>query len=342
MMIRFNSDYMEGAHPAILKRLSETNLTKIDGYGLDDFCNSAREKIRQACQCPDANVQFLVGGTQTNAIVIDAILSHNEGVLACETGHINQHEAGAIEACGHKILTLEQQDGKISSLTLAQYLKDFFGSGFGYEHIVVPKAVYISNPTEYGTVYTLNELQDIREVCDRYGLMLYMDGARMGYGLAARHNDLWLPDIARLCDAFYIGGTKVGALFGEAVVITNPAIKLTLGYMKNRGALLAKGWLLGLQFDTLFTDDLYMRISRNAVDKAMRLREAREMKDYPIYVESPTNQLFVVVEDHKMEELAKRVGFNVIEGVGNSHHVIRFATTWATTDEQIDELISLL
>lgn len=341
-MIRFNSDYMEGAHPEILKRLNEINFSKIDGYGRDQYCESAKHKIREACACPDANVQFLVGGTQTNAIVIDAILSHNEGVLAAETGHINQHEAGAIEACGHKILTIEQQDGKVKALALAQYLKTFFGSGFAYEHLVVPKALYISNPTEYGTVYTLNELQDLREVCDRYGLMIFMDGARMGYGLAARHNDLWLPDIARLCDAFYIGGTKVGALFGEAVVITNPAIKLTLGYMKNRGALLAKGWLLGLQFDTLFTDDLYMRISQSAVDKAMRLRVALESKDYPIYVESPTNQLFVVVEDHKMEELAKRVGFNVIESVGNHHHVIRFATTWATTDEQIDELISLL
>lgn len=341
-MISFNSDYMEGAHPEILRRLNEINFSKISGYGRDPYCESAKQKIRQACACPEANVQFLVGGTQTNAIVIDAILSHNEGVLAAETGHINQHEAGAIEACGHKILSIEQQDGKIKSLTLAQYLKNFFGSGFAYEHLVVPKAVYISNPTEYGTIYSLNELQDLREVCDRYGLMLYMDGARMGYGLAAKHNDLWLPDIARLCDAFYIGGTKVGALFGEAVVITNPAIKFTLGYMKNRGALLAKGWLLGLQFDTLFTDGLYMRISHSAIDKAMRLRDALESKDYPIYVESPTNQLFVVVEDHKMEELSKRVGFNVIESVGNHHHVIRFATTWATTDEQIDELISLL
>lgn len=341
-MIKFNSDYMEGAHPAILKRLAEINLDKNPGYGHDQYCDSAREKIRKACKAPNANVQFLVGGTQTNAIVIDALLSHNEGVISVESGHINCHEAGAIEACGHKIMSVEGKEGKLSAQTLAQYLKEFYSSGYGYEHIVVPKAAYISNPTEYGTIYSLTEMQDLREVCDRYGLYLYMDGARLGYGLVAKDNDLWLPDIARLCDAFYFGGTKIGALFGEAVVITNPEIKLTLGYIKNRGALLAKGWLLGVQFDTLFTDDLYLKISKNAVDKAMRLRAALESKGYPVYLESPTNQQFVVVENRKMLELKKNIGFNFNEAIGKDHSVIRFATSWATTDEQIDELIKLL
>jgi threonine aldolase len=341
-MIDFNSDYMEGAHPAIIKRLTEINLDKNTGYGHDKYCDSARDKIRNACKAPNAVVQFLVGGTQTNAIVIDSILSHNEGVLTATTGHINVHEAGAIEACGHRVLTIEEKEGKVSSLVLAQYLREFFSSEFGYEHVVVPKLLYLSNPTEYGTVYTFHELQDLREVCDRYGLMIYMDGARLGYGLVSKDNDLNLPEIARLCDAFYIGGTKVGAFFGEAVVITNPTIKLTLGWMKNRGALLAKGWLLGLQFDTLFTDDLYYKISKNAVDQAMRLRDAFEAKGYPIYIESPTNQQFIVIENQKMKELSKKVGFNYIEAVGKEHCVIRFATSWATTKEQIDTLISLL
>ncbi len=341
-MIYFNSDYMEGAHPQILKRLSEINFDKNPGYGHDDYCRSAKEKIRAACKAPNATVRFLVGGTQTNSIVIDAMLSHNEGIISAETGHICNHEAGAVEACGHKVILLEGKEGKLSALTVATYLREFFSVGYGYEHLVVPKAVYISQSTEYGTIYTHSELQDLREVCDRYGLYLFMDGARLGYALAARHNNLWLPDIARLCDAFYIGGTKVGALFGEAVVITNPSIKLTLGYIKNRGALLAKGWLLGVQFDTLFTDDLYMKIAQNGVDKAIRLRNAIEAKGYPIYLESPTNQQFVVVENSKLAELSKKIGFNPQEAVGKSHTVIRFATSWATTDEQIDELISLL
>ena len=341
-MINFNSDYMEGAHPEIIKRLTEINFDKNVGYSHDSYCDSAREKIRNACKSPNATVQFLVGGTQTNAIVIDTLLSHNEGVISALSGHICSHEAGAIEACGHKVITLEGKEGKLTALTLAQYLREFFSDGYGYEHLVVPKAVYISQPTEYGTVYTHNELQDLREVCDRYGLYLYMDGARLGYALASRHNDLWLPDIARLCDAFYIGGTKIGAFFGEAVVIPNPTIKLTLGYIKNRCALLAKGWLLGLQFDTLFTNDLYMEISRNAVNQAIRLRNAIEAKGYPIYLESPTNQQFVVVENSKMRELSKKIGFNPQEAVGKNHTVIRFATSWATTDEQIDTLIAML
>ena len=341
-MIKFNSDYMEGAHPAILKRLAEINLDKNPGYGHDQYCDSAREKIRKACKAPNANVQFLVGGTQTNAIVIDALLSHNEGVISVESGHINCHEAGAIEACGHKIMSVEGKEGKLSAQTLAQYLKEFYSSGYGYEHIVVPKAAYISNPTEYGTIYSLTEMQDLREVCDRYGLYLYMDGARLGYGLVAKDNDLWLPDIARLCDAFYFGGTKIGALFGEAVVITNPEIKLTLGYIKNRGALLAKGWLLGVQFDALFTDRLYFAIGSHAIEKAERLKQMFRKRGYAFYLDSPTNQQFIVLPDEKAEELRQHVRFTVWEKPDESHTVARFCTSWATTDEELDELEALL
>ena len=330
---------MEGAHPLIMKRLAEINFDKNIGYGHDQYCEMAREKIARACKAPDARVHFLVGGTQTNAIVIDSILRHNEGVVSPNTGHICTHEAGAIEACGHKVLPM---DKKISAQALAQYLKEATSEDYGMEHVVEPRMVYISNPTEYGTIYTLSELYEIRKVCNKYNQMLYIDGARLGYALAAPDNDVTLPDLARLCDAFYIGGTKVGALFGEAVVVLNKDIKMSKGSIKNRGALLAKGWLLGLQFDTLFTDDLYLKIAKNGVDQAMRIRKAIEAKGYPIYLDSTTNQQFVVFEDSKVVELAKYVGFNFIEKVGANHSVVRFATSWATTDEQVDELLSHL
>ena len=333
---------MEGAHPLIMKRLAEINFDKNIGYGHDQYCEMAREKIARACKAPDARVHFLVGGTQTNAIVIDSILRHNEGVVSPNTGHICTHEAGAIEACGHKVLPMDCKEGKISAQALAQYLKEATSEDYGMEHVVEPRMVYISNPTEYGTIYTLSELYEIRKVCNKYNLMLYIDGARLGYALAAPDNDVTLPDLARLCDAFYIGGTKVGALFGEAEVVLNKANKMSKGSIKYRGALLAKGWLLGLQFDTLFTDDLYLKIAKNGVDQAMRIRKAIEAKGYPIYLDSTTNQQFVVFEDSKVAELAKYVGFNFIEKVGANHSVVRFATSWATTDEQVDELLSHL
>ena len=333
---------MEGAHPLIMKRLAEINFDKNIGYGHDQYCEMAREKIARACKAPDARVHFLVGGTQTNAIVIDSILRHNEGVVSPNTGHICTHEAGAIEACGHKVLPMDCKEGKISAQALAQYLKEATSEDYGMEHVVEPRMVYISNPTEYGTIYTLSELYEIRKVCNKYNQMLYIDGARLGYALAAPDNDVTLPDLARLCDAFYIGGTKGGALFGEAVVVLNKDIKMSKGSIKNRGALLAKGWLLGLQFDTLFTDDLYLKIAKNGVDQAMRIRKAIEAKGYPIYLDSTTNQQFVVFEDSKVAELAKYVGFNFIEKVGANHSVVRFATSWATTDEQVDELLSHL
>lgn len=341
-MIYFNSDYMEGAHPLILKRLAEMNLDKNEGYGEDSYCRSAAAKIARACGRDDVKVRFLVGGTQTNAIVIDSILRHNEGVVAVQSGHINVHEAGAIEACGHKVLAIEGKNGKIVPSRLDRYLTTLFGEDYELDHIVVPKMVYISHPTEYGTTYTLAELTEIRHICDRFALKLFVDGARLGYGLTAPGADITLPQLARLAHVFYIGGTKVGALMGEAVVITDPDIRITTGAIKNRGALLAKGWLLGMQFDTLFTDDLYLRISRNAIDRAMQLRDALSERGYRFYIDSPTNQQFVILEDKQIEALAHEVGFNIIEKTDDTHTVVRFATSWATTPEQVEELLSHL
>ncbi len=343
-MLRFESDYMEGCHPAILRRLQEINLDKNVGYGLDPYCESARSKICQACGTPDAQVHFLVGGTQTNMLVIDAMLRYNDGIIALETGHINVHESGAVEACGHKVMPVKGRDGKYDIDALEQWLKAFYEetTAVGIEHYVMPRALYLSHPTELGTLYTRRELMRLRELCDQYGLYLYLDGARLGYGLMAQSGDLTLPDIARYCDVFYIGGTKVGALMGEAVVVTNPNIELTRGLIKHRGAMLAKGWLLGVQFDTLFTGDLYLKISRNAVDQAMRLRRGMEQKGYKAYIDSPTNQQFFVMSNNKMEELAQKAAFDYITPAGDGHSVVRFATSWATTSEQVDALLSLL
>ncbi len=343
-MLHFDSDYMEGCHPAIMQRLAAINLDKNTGYGLDPYCESARAKIQQACQAPDAMVHFLVGGTQTNMLVIDAMCRHNDGVVAAHSGHINVHESGAIEACGHKVMAVPAENGRIDIDALEQWLADLYRetAEVGIEHYVMPRAIYVSNPTELGTIYSLAQLTRLREIADRYGLYLFLDGARMGYGLAAEGADITLPDVARLCDAFYIGGTKVGCLMGEAVVVTNPEIELTRGLIKRRGAMLAKGWLLGVQFDTLFTDGLYLQISRTAVAYAMRLRAALEQKGYQIYLDSPTNQQFVVMGNDKFEQLRAHATMSYISPHGKDHCVVRFCTSWATTGEQVDQLISLL
>ena len=270
-MLSFESDYTEGAHERILHRLMETNLEQLSGYGADPYCRSAKEKIREACACPEAEIYFLAGGTQTNAIVIDALSDRYEGVISADTGHINGHEAGAIEFTGHKVLSIKGHEGKLRAADLDQYVKDFRNDQ-NHDHMVFPGMVYISHPTEYGTLYTQKELAAISEVCRKYSLPLYLDGARLGYGLMSRAADVTLPDIARYCDAFYIGGTKVGALCGEAVVFTRKAPKHFMTIVKQRGALLAKGRLLGIQFDTLFTDDLYFSISRRAIDMAELLK----------------------------------------------------------------------
>ena len=335
---------MEGAHPEILKRLLEINTEKNTGYGLDEYCESARRRIREACGCDHAQVHFMVGGTQTNSVVLDALLRFNEGVVAATSGHINVHEAGAIEACGHKVIPMQAVLGKIDIPALEQYLSLMKAEteAVGPEHYVLPRVVYVSQPTELGTLYSLDEMKRLRQLCDDYGLYLYADGARLGYGLASPECDMTLRDVARLCDVFYIGGTKVGAFMGEAVVVTNPQIDIPRGLIKRRGAMLAKGWLLGVQFDTLFTDGLYFTIARNAVDHALRLRKHLESKGYEIYIDSPTNQQFVVMSNEKLAQLATRVGFDTISAYDASRTVVRFCTSWATTTEQIDELISLI
>jgi len=341
-MQHFDSDYMEGAHPKILQRLIETNMEKTTGYGTDEYCKGAADKIRVACDCPEAQVYFLSGGTQTNATVIDALLRTYEGVIAAKTGHISSHEAGAIEAGGHKVLELEGNDGKVSSVEIESYLKTFYADG-NHEHMVAPGMVYISQPTEYGTLYTKEELKKISQVCNNYQIPLFLDGARLGYALVAEGTDVTLSDIARYCDVFYIGGTKVGALFGEAVVITPKAkIGHFFTIMKQHGALLAKGRILGIQFDCLFTDNLYINIAENAILMASKLREGLRRKGYTFFIESPTNQIFVILENQKMKQLSENVTFGFWEKLDDEHTVVRFATSWATTEKDIDELIELL
>ena len=340
-MLFFENDYSEGAHPEVLKRLIETNMEQAPGYGMDLYCESAKEKIRAACGCPEADVYFLVGGTQTNAVVIASILRRYEGVVAARTGHVSVHEAGAIEFTGHKVLTLPQREGKISAEDLAGFMETFYGDET-HEHMVAPGMVYISHPTEVGTLYTKKELEEISAVCRRYELPLYVDGARLGYGLVSPASDVTLEDMARLADVFYIGGTKVGALCGEAVVFTKKAPAHFMTMVKQQGALLAKGRLLGVQFDALFTDNLYEKISRNAVDTAQKLQKALEEKGYELFLKSPTNQIFVVMENRRLEELAGKVRYSFWEKRDENHTVVRFATSWATPMEDVEALIGLL
>lgn len=341
-MLSFASDYTEGAHPKILERLTETNFVQVTGYGTDEFCKSAADKIRTACNCPNAEVRFISGGTQANLIVIDALLTHYEGVIAATTGHINGHEAAAIERTGHKVLTVPHYSGKVKAEDVKNLIRDFYNDD-NHEHQTFPGMVYVSNPTEYGTLYTKKELTDLSTVCREYNIPLFLDGARLGYGLAAKDNDLTLHDLCELCDVFYIGGTKVGALCGEAVVFPNGNLpKHFLTTVKQHGALLAKGRLLGVQFEALFTDGLYFELGKNAIDKADKLRKVLKGKNYPFFMETTTNQIFVVVENSKMEELKKQVVFGFWEKFDETHTVIRFATSWATTETQIELLKDIL
>ena len=341
-MLSFENDYNAGAHPLVLKALADTNLVKQPGYGNDDYCLSAAEKIKAACACPEAEVFFLGGGTQTNQVLISSLLRSYEGVLSAASGHVNGHEAGAIEYSGHKVLTLPEHEGKIDRLELETWIKSFYADE-SHEHMVFPGMVYLSHPTEYGTLYSRVELEAISALCRRYKLSLFLDGARLGYGLMSRSADVSLPDIARLCDVFYIGGTKVGALCGEAVVFPHknaPEHFPTL--IKQRGAMLAKGRLLGVQFDALFTDGLYFKIGEHAIEKAERLKRIFRERGYDFYINSPTNQQFVVLTDKKAEELRRNVRFTVWEKPDESHTVARFCTSWATTDEELDELEELI
>ena len=338
-MIRFACDYDEGACPQILAALNDTNLEQNPGYGEDLHCENARALIRKAVGREDACVQFLVGGTQTNQTVIAAALRPYQGVIAAATGHINVHETGAIEATGHKVLALPDPEGKVRAAAVDQYVKGYWADPT-HEHMVQPKMVYISHPTEGGLLYSRAELEALRKVCDENGLYLYLDGARLGYGLVSPETDVSLPDIARLTDAFYIGGTKVGALFGEAVVLLHSDLKKDFRYMiKRQGGMLAKGRLLGIQFETLFTDGLYTRIAQNAVDLAMVLRDALRKKGVPFLYESPTNQQFPILPDAVVERLSDRYSFEGWGRVDDTHTATRICMSWATPKANVDALL---
>ena len=341
-MLSFECDYIMGAHPRVLERLVQTNMDAASGYGNDPYTKSAKEKIKAACGRDDAEVFLLVGGTQTNRIVIDSMIKSYEGVIAATTGHVAVHEAGAIEASGHKVLTLPSHDGKLDASEVDAYIEGFYADA-SYDHMVFPGMVYISHPTEYGTLYTLDELRALAEVCRRREIPLFLDGARLGYGLMSKNTDVTLKDIAELCDVFYIGGTKVGALCGEAVVFThNNAPKHFFTFVKQNGALLAKGRLLGVQFETLFTNELYFEISRHAIEMAEKLKEIFREKGYKFFKDSPTNQQFFVLDNKKLEELSTLVRFDIWEKLDENHTVVRFATSWSTTEEDIEALKNIL
>ncbi|MDE6842478.1 MAG: low specificity L-threonine aldolase [Muribaculaceae bacterium] len=341
-MLYFNCDYMAGAHPEVLKTLCETNLLHTEGYGNDRFTAEAKRIILEACGLENGAVYFLQGGTQTNKIVIDRLLSRNDGVLCCESAHINVHESGAIEAEGHKVLTLPAPDGKISAESIRKYITDFYRDDT-YIHMVRPAMVYISQPTEFGTLYSLKELKEISKVCHENDIPLFIDGARLAYGLAADENDVTLQDIARLSDVFYIGGTKCGALFGEAVVSRRPELLPRFdSLMKLHGALLAKGRLVPLQFITLFSDNLYLRLGYHADRLAMKLKQGFKDKGYRMFIDSPTNQQFFILPNTKIDLLRTEVGMELWGPPGDTESVVRFVTDWTTTEEDISHLLSLL
>ena len=334
-MVYFTSDYTEGCHERILKRMIETNLEQTPGYGTDHHCLTAARYIKAECGREDLDVHFLVGGTQTNLTLIDAALRPHQGAVCAESGHIHVHETGAVEATGHKCLTLPSPDGKITAQQVAK-LVHLHRIDESMEHTVQPKLVYISNPTEYGTIYSKAELEALSAVCRENGLYLFLDGARLGYGLRCRENDVTLPDLARLCDAFYIGGTKVGALFGEALVLTHPALKEDFRYLiKQHGGMLAKGRLLGIQFETLFEDGLYWEISDHALKMADILRSALTEAGLPMQVQSPTNQLFPIVPDALLAKLREKYAVTYMNRVDASHSCIRLCTSWATREEDV-------
>ena len=341
-MIYFNNDYSEGCHPKVLDALIRTNMDQTLGYGEDEYCAMAAAKIRTLCGREDAAVHFLVGGTQANLIVIAAALRPHQGALCPVGGHINVHETGAVEATGHKVLTVPSSDGKITAQQVRQVVLSHRADS-SFEHMTQPKLVYISNPTEYGTLYSKAELEALSETCHELGLYLFLDGARLGYGLVAQNYDVTMKDIAALCDVFYIGGTKVGALFGETVVITNPALKEDFRYLiKQHGGMLAKGRLLGVQFDALMTDNLYFDIAKHAVRLADRIRATLDKMDVPYLVPGISNQIFPILPDSLLEKLAEEFCFTEMERVDEKHRAVRFCTSWATTEENVTKLCATL
>lgn len=341
-MIYFNCDYMEGAHPNILKRLQETNMDKTVGYGDDPYTESAKARIREACDAPDSEVMLLVGGTQTNDVVIASFLQPYQGVIAPTNGHIARHEAGAIEHSGHKVLALPGDNYKLSAEQIREYCWLYYKDA-SKDHMVMPGMVYISQPTEYGTLYSLEELTAIRKVCDEYNMALYVDGARLAYALGSPENDVTLKDLARLTDVFYIGGTKCGALFGEAVVVRDPKrVPHMFMIAKQHGAVLAKGRLLGIQYDELFKDDLYLKIGQHAINMAMKIKNACKEKGYVFYNDSPTNQQFVIISNEKEKEMSEWLEIEMDDTYDEDHIVMRLCTSWATKEEDVDALIERL
>lgn len=339
-MIRFECDYTTGAHPKILEALVETNMEACPGYGVDGHCEHARAMLRELCRAPEAGVHFLVGGTQANATIIAAALRPHQGVLCASTGHINVHETGAIEATGHKVLVLPAAGGKITAQQIDAYCQTHFDDP-AWEHMVQPGMVYLSFPTEWGTVYTLSELEEIAQTARRWKLPLFVDGARLACGLAS--SDVTLPDLARLCDVFYLGGTKAGLLFGEAVVITNPALNKDFRYLiKQHGGMLAKGRLLGVQFEAFLEDGLFLEIGKKEVAQAMRLRDAFQAKGWSLLVNSASNQQFPILPNEVLPVLEQNFSFEVWEKVDTSHTAVRFCTSWSTTDADVDTLIAAI
>ena len=337
-MISFECDYNNGAHPKVLENLIKYNEVRTTPYGFDEFSERAKNRIREACGMPDAQIFFLTGGTQTNATTIDSMLYQYEGVICVETGHINVHEAGAVEFTEHKIITLPGNLGKMDAKVLDKYLDDFMHDG-NNAHAVYPGLVYITFPTELGTLYTAHELNDIYQVCQHYEIPLYIDGARLGYGLMAEDNDITLPYLARHCDVFYIGGTKLGAWCGEAVVFTNrQAHKHFFSIQKQHGAVIAKGALIGLQFEALFTDNLYFDLARHANEMAMRMKRLFQQKGFEFYLDSPTNQQFIILPDALVEKLSQQVQFTHWGQTSGHRTICRFVTSWATTEEEMQEL----
>ncbi|MEK4861751.1 threonine aldolase family protein [Staphylococcus sp. FSL W8-0774] len=341
-MLSFENDYLEGAHEKVLNRLVETNRVQAAGYGFDHFTEQAIQQIKNRINCPKATVRFLVGGTQTNQVVINSVLESYEGVISADTGHVAVHEGGAIEYSGHKVLAIPSSEGKITAKGVEDYL-DTFNSDFKRDHMVFPGMVYISHPTEYGTLYTKPELESLSKVCQKHNLPLFMDGERLGYGLMSDQSDLTIEDVAKYCDIFYIGGTKIGALCGEAIVFTkqNEPKQFTTR-IKHHGALLAKGRLTGIQFLELFNDDLYFKISRHAIEMANKMKAGFLEKGYQLYFDSPTNQQFFILSNEKISELEQKVKFAIWEKYDDQHRVVRFATSWATTEENVDQLLALI
>ncbi len=334
----FHNDYNEGCHPAVLEKILNNQGKQMSGYGEDESCQRAAGLIRKLCGDDSLSVHFLVGGTQANLTVIDAALRPHQGALGAQTAHINVHETGAVEATGHKVLSIPSENGKITACQIADAMEAHLHDE-SREHMVQPKLVYISNPTELGTIYSLSELEAISAVCRQYGLYLFVDGARLGYGLAASGNDVTMPDLARLCDVFYIGGTKVGALFGEAVVISNAVLAADFRYIiKQHGAMLAKGWLLGLQFEALLENGLYWQISARADAFADRIRATLAQLNYPLLVEGVTNQIFPILPNSVLNKLRENFTFILQERVDEDHQAVRFCTSWATQEEAVDDL----